>query len=102
MREKSPTLHTDGTQINDTNNQNGTPNDDEETPNIPQDPCMGSVQQKVVQAELWGAIFQGKSKNEDTTNNAASKNGGSTKGKGSRGQPRKSKGGKEQQTSATK
>ena len=102
MREKSPTLHTDGTQINDTNNQNGTPNDDEETPNIPQDPCMGSVQQKVVQAELWGAIFQGKPKNEDTTNNAASKNGGSTKGKGSRGQPKKSKGGKEQQTSATK
>ena len=100
MREKSPTLHTDGTQINDTNNQNSTPNDDEETPNIPQDPCMGSVQQKVVQAELWGAIFQGK--HEDTTNNAASKNGGSTKGKGSRGQPRKSKGGKEQQTSATK
>ena len=102
MRENSPTPQTNLTPLNSTNNQNGTPHNDEETPNIPQDPYKGSVQQKIVQAELWAEIFHGKSKNDDTTTNAASKNGGSSKGKGSKGQPRKPKGGKEQQTTATK
>ena len=102
MRGKSPTLNTERTQTNDTTNQNDTPNNDEETLNIPQDPYKGSVQQKIVQAELWAEIFHGKPKNDDTTNNAASKNGGSIKGKGLRGQPRKPKGGKEQQTTPTK
>ena len=102
MREKSPILHTDMTKMNNTTNLNGTPHNDEETPNIPQDPYKGSVQQKIVQAELWAEIFHGKSRNDDTTTNTASKNGGTSKGKGSKGQPRKPKGGKEQQTTATK
>ena len=89
MREKSPTPHTDSTQMNGTNNQNGTPPNDEEIPNLIQDPYKGSVQQKICQAELWAEIFHKKSKNDGTTTNAASKNGGSSKGTGSRGQPKK-------------
>ena len=94
MRDKSPTLNTETTQTNDTD-KNDTPNNEEETPNISQDPYKESVQQKIVRANLFWEIFQGKSRNEGTINNADSKNGGTTKGKGARGQTRKPKGGKE-------
>ena len=95
MRDKSPTLNTEKTQTNDTDNQNDTPNNEEETLNIPQDPYKESVQQKIVRAELFWEIFQGKSRNEGNTHNAGSKNGGTTKGKGAGTQARKPKGGKE-------
>ena len=91
MRDKSPTHNTEMTPTNDTDDKNDTTNNEEETPNIPQDPYKESVQQKIVRANLFWEIFQGKSRNEGNTNNADSKNGGTIKGKGARGQTRKTK-----------
>ena len=102
MRENSPTPQTNLPPLNSTNNHNGTPPNDEEFLNLIQDPYKRTVQQKICQAELWAEIFHRKSKNDDNTTNAASKNGGSNKGNGLGGHLKKPKGGKEQQTTATK
>ena len=102
MRDRSPTLNAEKTQTDDINDKNDTPNNEEETLNITQDPYKESVQQKIVRANLFWEIFQGKSRNEGTTNKLESKNGGTTKGKGLRGHTKKPRGGKEQLTSATK
>ena len=94
-RDKSPVNNIETTQTNGTGDKNNDTDNEEDTTNTLQDPYEESVQQKIVRANIFWDIFQGKSKKDENTTGTGSKNGGTTKGKGARIQARKPKGGKE-------
>ena len=94
-RDKSPVNNIETTQTNGTGDKNNDTDNEDDTTNTLQDPYEESVQQKIVRANIFWDIFQGKSKKDENTTGTGSKNGGTTKGKGARTTGRKPKGGKE-------